>query len=134
MSSISEFFQMFKDSLCVNDWPIWTQKGAKRNVKIWTTIFYKTFWKKKCCTWTVGFKNSFSTYVFYELDGLFWLNLYQNISSISEMKPYSNGIDYLCLLWKWVILIVLNYNGQNVRILWVARSIEEYMADLILAR
>ena len=48
MSSISEFFRMFKDSL----WREWLTnfdaKGAKRSVKMWTTNLYKIFFQKYC--------------------------------------------------------------------------------------
>ena len=43
MSSISEFFRMFNDSLCLEWLTNLDAKGAKRSVKIWTKNYYKSF-------------------------------------------------------------------------------------------
>ena len=45
MSSISEFFIMFKDSLCRDQLTNVDAKGAKRSVKMWTANFYKNVFK-----------------------------------------------------------------------------------------
>ena len=45
MSSISEFFRMFKDSLCREKLTNLGVKGAKRSVKMWTTNIYNSFSK-----------------------------------------------------------------------------------------
>ena len=73
MSSISEFFWMFKDSLC-------REFGRKRGQKKHKFMDYKLllefFQKYLIADERSAVKNSFSTYVCYTPDGLFWLNLY----------------------------------------------------------
>ena len=88
MSSISEFFRMFKDSL----WREWLTnldaKGAKRSVKMWTTNFYKSFSKNILLYMSSRLSKIRSVhtyYVCYAPDGLFWLNLY------AELRKNSNG-------------------------------------------
>ena len=71
ISSISEFFRTFKDLPCRQKLTNLDAKGAKRSIKIWTTNFYKSFFKNMLL-----YKISLSTYVCYAPDGLFWLNLY----------------------------------------------------------
>ena len=78
MSSISEFFRMFKDSLWCESLTNLDAKGSKRRVKMWTTNSYKIF-SKNILLYVheqSAVENSFSTYVCYAPDGLFWLNLY----------------------------------------------------------
>ena len=72
MSSISEFFIMFKDSLCRDQLTNFDAKGAKRSVKMCIMCNTNSFLKNISAV-----KNSFSAYVCYNPDGLFWLNLYQ---------------------------------------------------------
>ena len=50
MSSILQFFQMFKGSLCREQLTNLDAKGVKRSVKIWTTNFFKNIY----CKWMVG--------------------------------------------------------------------------------
>ena len=55
-------------------------KGAKRSVKMQTTNYYKRFSKKYFVVHEQSaVENSFSKYIFYAPDGLFWLNLYTEI-------------------------------------------------------
>ena len=71
MSSISELFRMFKDSLCRNLLTNLDAKGAKRSVKSGLQTSIKDFY----------------SYVWYDPDGLFWWNLYKRpkISNISRI-------------------------------------------------
>ena len=58
---------------------------------MWTTIFYKDFFKNILLYMSSRLpKKSFSTYVCYTPDGLFWLNLYMNdvLSKICLLHMY----------------------------------------------
>ena len=83
--------------------------------KMWTTTFYKSFFQK----YFVGHeesavKNSFSTYVCYGPDGLFWLNLYSPQSWFlyldsgigrkvyqSSIRPIWCSCPSRCWSWDW---------------------------------
>ena len=73
MSSISEFFWMFKDSLCREWLTNLDAKGAKRSVKMWIKNFYISFFLKLLYM-NSGLSKIRS--VCYDPDGLFWLNMY----------------------------------------------------------
>ena len=64
-------------------------KGDKRSVKMWTASFYKSFFKNMLL-YNVheqsSVKYSFSTYVCYASDGLFWFNLYNMIEVATIVK------------------------------------------------
>ena len=45
MSSISEFFQMFKDSLGCEKFTNLDAKGAKSSIKIWSVNYYKSLFE-----------------------------------------------------------------------------------------
>ena len=70
MSSISEFFRMFKNTHCfANNWSIWTQKGAKSpkwSVKVWTTVFIQIFFLYFVVHERSAVKSSFTTYVYFD--------------------------------------------------------------------
>ena len=74
MLSISEFYRLFKDSLCREILTNLDANGAKRRVdyKLLKELFQKYFVVHEHS----AVKNSLSTYVLcYAPDGLFWLNL-----------------------------------------------------------
>ena len=58
---------------------------------MWTTNFYRSFFQKYFVVHEqLAVENSFSTYVCYAQDGLFWWNLYIYLNSLRESEAYSN--------------------------------------------
>ena len=97
MSSISEFFRMFKVSLC-HDWLTnLDEKCTKRSVKMWTTNFLRVFPKMFCCTWVVGCWK-FVQYILMLCPGRFIL-----VESVFRALCYKFEKDYttavFCLNW-----------------------------------
>ena len=56
--------ECLKTHYAANNWPIWTQRGNKRSVKMWTLNIYKIFFKIFCCTLTVGCQWYFGSHEF----------------------------------------------------------------------
>ena len=85
MSSISEFFQMFKDSPCLERLTNLDAKGVKRSVKMRATIFYESFSKILCCIWTVCCQKLIhyicTYYVCYALNVLF--NVFMSLNTLN---------------------------------------------------
>ena len=69
-----ELWKMFKGSLSLEWMPDLDAKGAKGIVKVWNFHQYKRFFQKKIL-YRSAVKNSYSTYVFYAPEGLFWTAL-----------------------------------------------------------
>ena len=68
---------------------------------MWTTNFYRIFSKKNFVHEQSAIENSFSTYVCYDMDGLFWLNLYSHKNNWSKFSTL------------WVILRSILRFGQG---------------------
>ena len=88
LSSISEFFRMFKDSLWREEVTNLDTKGAKRSVKIWTTNFYKSFSKN-----TLLYMSSRSVHTFI---------LVESVSSklcLMLMKGEKNKWNWMIFEW-----------------------------------
>ena len=106
MSSISEFFQMFKDSLWLEKLTNSDVIGAKRSVKILTKNFFKSFVKNTllCKNGLLSKFRSVHAYVMPR----FWLNLY-----VLWIHSWSN-------FWRFVIKCLTNISLPNnfVKYFW----------------
>ena len=87
ISSISRFIRMFKNSLCREKLSNLDAKGAKRSVKMRTTILYKTFFKN-ILFYMNGWPSEISSVHTYVIPGRFILiesvALWRGICNISD--------------------------------------------------
>ena len=66
---------MFKKThSAANDWPIWTQKGGERSVKMWATNFFKSFFKNILFYMNGGLSKIRSLQTYFMHNGCFILN------------------------------------------------------------
>ena len=62
---------------------------------MWTTFFYKSFFQKYFVAHEQSaVKNSFSTYLCYAPDGLFWLNLYMTSFPEVQLSSENTTLSY----------------------------------------
>ena len=93
--SISEFFRMFKDSLYREELTNLTVKGAKRCVKMWTTNFYKIFFKN-ILLYMIGRLSKIRSLHTYAMHRMFYFESYCRWRPRVKLRVYINAE----IIWK----------------------------------
>ena len=135
MSSISEFFRMFKDSLWRKKLTNFEAKGAKRRVKMWNTNFYKNFSKNILLYMNSRLSKirSVHTYVMTRTVYFGWICIYfyleKNVCGVSATIRRTNSITN-----QMVISKSTNWYGLNVWLapLFSTRSIMTIMTSMTM--
>ena len=97
--------ECLKTHCASNNWPIWTQKGAKRSVKMWLPTSTRVFSKIFCCTWMVGCQKLaqyIRTYVIPRTVYFNWICTQADCNSVSK---YLNQTLITLISWYMIALI-----------------------------
>ena len=115
MSSISEFFRMFKDSSCLEKLTNLDAKFAKRSVKIWTTDFYKSFSNICMLLYMNGLLSKFRLVLTYVMPGRFILveYVYDGIKYKSNNFILPGNMPYFIINLLRNPILAFLLKGQN---------------------
>ena len=108
-----------KTHCAANDWPIWTQKVPKEALDLWTTSFYKSFFKNILLYVTVGCQK-YVWYIRMLCPG--WVILVESVfdvvyqtCSLDRIEKRNNTIHHAQeLRKKRAVLTAQNENGCNL--------------------